>query len=194
MNGIKPGRFAKKIWEKLAVIPEIFNEYLPEDFLNTFQLLEVSETIKNIHYPENETLKKRAIHRVFFDRLLRVQLFSLMNKLSYQATPKTIGTEQQRSILSEVLKRLPFELTLAQKKVVKQMIDDFHSGKPMLRLLQGDVGSGKTIVATLAAYYLKRTVGGQTVFLAPLEVLAQQHYQSLAKILLPLGLRIELLT
>lgn len=154
----------------------------------------MQKTILNIHYPESESLKSQAVHRVFFDRLLRVQLFSLMNRQSYQANKKTSSEAQQRGVLKAMLQRLPFELTMAQKKVIKQIIDDFHSGKPMLRLLQGDVGSGKTIVATLAAYYLKQTEQGQTVFLAPLEVLAQQHYQSIAKLLLPLGLRVELLT
>ena len=154
----------------------------------------MQKTILNIHYPESESLKSQAIHRVFFDRLLRVQLFSLMNRQSYQANKKTSSEAQQWGVLKAMLQRLPFELTMAQKKVIKQIIDDFHSGKPMLRLLQGDVGSGKTIVATLAAYYLKQTEQGQTVFLAPLEVLAQQHYQSIAKLLLPLGLRVELLT
>lgn len=194
MNGIKPWWFAKKIWELRDQIPAVFAEYLPEEFLKTFHLLDVQKTILNIHYPESESLKSQAIHRVFFDRLLRVQLFSLMNRQSYQANKKTSSEAQQRGVLKTMLQRLPFELTMAQKKVIKQIIDDFHSGKPMLRLLQGDVGSGKTIVATLAAYYLKQTEQGQTVFLAPLEVLAQQHYQSIAKLLLPLGLRVELLT
>lgn len=162
--------------------------------MKEFQLLEVQKTILNIHYPESESLKSQAIHRVFFDRLLRIQLFSLMNRLNYQSNNKATNQSQQREVLKTMLTLLPFELTTAQKKVVKQIIDDFHAGKPMLRLLQGDVGSGKTIVATLAAYYLKQTQQGQTVFLAPLEVLAQQHYQSIAKLLLPLGLRVELLT
>lgn len=194
MNGIKPWRFAKKIRELRSQIPNYFSEYLPEEFLKEFQLLEVQKTILNIHYPESESLKSQAIHRVFFDRLLRIQLFSLMNRLNYQSNSKTTNESQQREVLKTMLTHLPFELTTAQKKVVKQIIDDFHTGKPMLRLLQGDVGSGKTIVATLAAYYLKQTQQGQTVFLAPLEVLAQQHYQSIAKLLLPLGLRVELLT
>lgn len=194
MNGIKPGRFAKKIRENLNQIPLFFQEYLPNEFLKTFWLLDVQNTIKNIHYPSSHELKNKAIHRVFFDRLLRIQLFSLMNKLNYQNTSKPTTTTQQREILKNILTQLPFELTTAQKKVVKQIIDDFHWGKPMLRLLQWDVGSGKTIVATLAAYYIKQVFWGQTVFLAPLEVLATQHYRSLAKVLLPLWLRIECLT
>jgi ATP-dependent DNA helicase recG len=136
MNGIKPGRFAQKIRDNLNQIPNYFSEYLPNQFLKDFSLLSVPETIKNIHYPDSHNLKNQALHRVFFDRLLRVQLFSLMNKQSYQSATKQISTDQQRDILKKMLSLLPFELTTAQKKVVKQIIDDFHSGKPMLRLLQ----------------------------------------------------------
>ena len=136
MNGIKPGRFAQKIRDNLDQIPNYFSEYLPNQFLKDFSLLSVPETIKNIHYPDSHNLKNQALHRVFFDRLLRVQLFSLMNKQNYQSATKQISTDQQRDILKKMLSLLPFELTTAQKKVVKQIIDDFHSGKPMLRLLQ----------------------------------------------------------
>lgn len=136
MNGIKPGRFAQKIRDNLNQIPNYFSEYLPNQFLKNFSLLSVPETIKNIHYPDSHNLKNQALHRVFFDRLLRVQLFSLMNKQNYQSATKQISTDQQRDILKKMLSLLPFELTTAQKKVVKQIIDDFHSGKPMLRLLQ----------------------------------------------------------
>lgn len=136
MNGIKPGRFAQKIRDNLNQIPNYFSEYLPNQFLKDFSLLSVPETIKNIHYPDSHNLKNQALHRVFFDRLLRVQLFSLMNKQNYQSVTKQISTDQQRDILKKMLSLLPFELTTAQKKVVKQIIDDFHSGKPMLRLLQ----------------------------------------------------------
>lgn len=97
-------------------------------------------------------------------------------------------------VLKPILNQLSFSLTVAQKKVIIQILEDFYRGKPMLRLLQGDVGSGKTIVATIAAYYVRKMFQGQSVLLAPLEVLANQHYATLAKILLPLGLRIELLT
>ena len=127
MNGIKPGRFAQKIRDNLNQIPNYFSEYLPNQFLKDFSLLSVPETIKNIHYPDSHNLKNQALHRVFFDRLLRVQLFSLMNKQNYQSVTKQISTDQQRDILKKMLSLLPFELTTAQKKVVKQIIDDFHS-------------------------------------------------------------------
>ena len=194
MNWIKPWWFAKKIRENLNQVPLCFSEYLPDKFLKEFNLLNVIDTIQNIHYPQNHQLKNQAIHRVFFDRLLRIQIFSLMNRRQYQSQTKQISQSQQWEVLKELLTRLPFELTTAQKKVVKQIIDDFHSWKPMLRLLQGDVWSGKTIVATLWAYYIKQIFNGQTAFLAPLEVLAQQHYRTIAKFLLPLWLRVECIT
>ncbi|MDR0860280.1 MAG: DEAD/DEAH box helicase [Candidatus Peribacteria bacterium] len=196
MQGIKPGRFAQKVWNNLDRIPEIFSEYLPEEFMQQFGLLDVVETMKNLHYPENEEMKKKALHRLFFDRLLRIQLFSLMNKLEYQGSLETPPLQETPhwEILKPILDQLSFSLTVAQKKVIVQILEDFYRGKPMLRLLQGDVGSGKTIVATIAMWYVWKTFGGQSVLLAPLEVLANQHYKTLAKLLLPLGLRVELLT
>ena len=88
MNGIKPGRFAQKIWENLPKIPNLFQEYLPDNFLKTFSLLPVVETIKNLHFPETDLLRKQALYRLFFDRLLRIQIHSLQNKYQYQDKEK----------------------------------------------------------------------------------------------------------
>lgn len=131
--------------------------------------------------------------RIFFERLLHVQLLSLMNKASYEVELTPVEPPH-REIVKELVESLPFQLTGAQKRVIKEIIDDFHGPKTMMRLLQGDVGSGKTIVAAIAAVYCHKVFGGQVAFLAPLEVLAQQHHRSLAKLLLPLGIRVELLT
>jgi ATP-dependent DNA helicase RecG len=195
LNGISPGWFAKKTWELVAHADQYVQEYLPEEFLKAFQLLGVVDTVKNMHYPETMELQKKAIQRIFFDRLLRVQLHALLTKASYHANYVASGIVQQDwEIVKNILATLPFQLTNAQKKVVKHVIDNMHDIKPMLRLLQGDVGSGKTVVAAISAYYSFKVFEGQSVFLAPLEVLANQHYRTLAKLLLPLGLRVELLT
>lgn len=197
LSGIKPSRFAKKIRSLLPDIPQYFSEYLPAEFLEKFQLMSVQETIKNMHYPRSTKLNKQAKYRVFFDRLLRIQLYSLLNKQEYQQGENTKKNPQQeidRAIIKDFLTRLSFELTTAQKKTLKTIIEDFHNEKAMLRLLQGDVGSGKTIVAAIAAWYIYQKFNGQSVFLAPLEVLANQHFKNLAKLFLPLGLRVELLT
>ena len=148
-----------------------------------------------MHYPESTEMQKKAIQRIFFDRLLRVQLHALMNKAAYQANYTASGIMQQDwEVVKNIIATLPFTLTNAQKKVIKHIIDNMHDIKPMLRLLQGDVGSGKTVVAAISAYYSFKIFQWQSVFLAPLEVLANQHYRTLAKLLLPLGLRVELLT
>ncbi len=155
----------------------------------------VEETIKAMHYPESFDQQKQANLRIFFDRLLRIQLYSLLHRNDYQQNDSLTGGEAiEWDIIKELLDTLPFELTTAQKKSLKQLTENIHESKPMLRLLQGDVGSGKTVVAAASAYYTHKKFGGQSVFLAPLEVLANQHYITLAKLLLPLGLRVELLT
>lgn len=195
LNGIKPSWFAKKMWLLLWEVPKYFHEYLPEEFIKLMGLLPLHDTIRQIHYPDNMELKDKAIHRIFFDRLLRIQLFSLINKEEYQKGNIVVKDEQiDRDIVKEFLEKLPFTLTNAQKKVTKHIIENLHEEKPMMRLLQWDVGSGKTVVAAVAAYYTYKKFWGQSVFLAPLEVLAVQHYKTLAKTLLPLGIRLELLT
>jgi len=107
-----------------------------------------------MHYPESTEMQKKAIQRIFFDRLLRVQLHALMNKAAYQANYTASGIMQQDwEVVKNIIATLPFTLTNAQKKVIKHIIDNMHDIKPMLRLLQGDVGSGKTVVAAISAYY-----------------------------------------
>lgn len=198
LNGISPGRFAKKTWDLVAHAEDYIHEYLPEEFLKEFNLIGVIDTVKNMHFPETMELQKKAIQRIFFDRLLRVQLHALMNKAAYAAwriwKRPDISTVPNWDVVKNIIATLPFTLTNAQKKVIKHIIDNMHDIKPMLRLLQGDVGSGKTVVAAISAYYSFKIFQWQSVFLAPLEVLANQHYRTLAKLLLPLGLRVELLT
>ena len=112
----------------------------------------------------------------------------------FSGNSSDLSVQPDREIIKEIVKSLPFELTMAQKKVIKHITENIHEPKPMLRLLQWDVGSGKTVVAAASAYYTYKKFWGQSVFLAPLEVLANQHYKTLAKLLLPLWLRVALLT
>ena len=176
-------------------VDTIFSEYLPKEFIQKFGLIGVQETIKEMHYPTSFEKQKEANLRIFFDRLLRIQLYALINRSTYQLNKTNMEHETiDRNIVKEIMATLPFELTNAQKKVIKHITENIHEPKPMLRLLQGDVGSGKTVVAAISAYYTFKKYQGQSVFLAPLEVLANQHYKTLAKLLLPLGLRVALLT
>ncbi|MCK9466902.1 MAG: ATP-dependent DNA helicase RecG [Candidatus Absconditabacterales bacterium] len=194
LSGIKASWFAQKIWNVLPEIENLFVEYLPQDFLKKFNLLGIKDTIKNLHYPDDIDSIRQGKYRIFFDKLLRIQLHSIINRNEYRQNNDLLNKSQEdRAIIKTIVDRLEFQLTGAQKKVVKKIIEDIHSGKPMMRLLQGDVGSGKTVVAAIVAFYVYKKFGAQSVFLAPLEVLANQHYKTLAKLLLPLGLRIEIL-
>lgn len=194
MNWIKPGWFAEKMRNILPEVKNIFFEYLPNEFLKKFNLMNVEDTIKNIHYPDNIDKSRQAKYRIFFDRLLRIQLFSLINRDAYQKWAIVVKkVDIDRDIIKEIVDKLPFTLTGAQKRVLKVLIENIHDSKSMMRLLQWDVGSGKTIVAAIAAYYTYRKFNAQSVFLAPLEVLANQHHKTLAKLLLPLWMRVELL-
>ena len=186
LSGMTPVWFAKKVWENLEHIPEFFHEHLPKQLLEMYELMDIPTMIQNLHYPDSKEAQEKAQHRLFFDKLLKIQLASLINKEAYQSDHHASLSDAQWQTVSDIIERLPFTLTNAQKKSLKQVIEDIHKDRPMLRLLQGDVGSGKTIVAAIAAYYVMKEMKGQTVFLAPLEVLAQQHYRSLAALLLPL--------
>jgi len=193
LQGIKPHRFAQKMRLAKDTIHEHFEEHFPGEFLQEFKLMDTQNTIKNMHYPDTEEDQENAIARIFFDRLLRIQLSSQIKKSEYQKNFIHTQKEKNRESIKHFIENLPFELTQAQKKATKQIIDEMHENKAMLKLLQGDVWSGKTIVATIAAYYTKKIFWWQSVFLAPLEVLASQHHKTLAKLLLPLWIRIEIL-
>jgi len=192
MQGIKALRFAKKMFLLQPYIAELFTTDLPQTFLDKYNLPTIVDTISSLHFPESFEHQIAAQRRLFFLRLLRIQLHSLQAKLAYVAT--TIKHEPDRTYIKEFLATLPFTLTNAQKRCIKEMVDDIHSDKTMMRLLQWDVGSGKTIVAAAVAYHILRKNQWQTALLAPLEVLAVQHYRSLAKLFLPLGIKVQLLT
>lgn len=187
--------FSKKIWEQLEMIPSIFHEIFPQDFLQEYDLIDYPSMIKNLHYPDSLKDLDRAKYRLYFQKLLRIQLVSLMNKHEYQNwsfVEKKLSTNWD--LIKQFLETLPFELTNAQKVSLKQIVDDFHETKPMMRLMQWDVWSGKTVVAVAAAFYIIKRFGWQVALLAPTEVLANQHLLSIGKYLLPLWIRIELIT
>lgn len=200
MLWVKSWWFAKKMREALLYIEWEYLEYLPEDFRNHFQLPDIATTIKNLHYPKDADDLREAKYRLYFDRLLKIQLQSIIARKEYERTSSIESSawatkeEIDRSIIKEMMDSLPFQLTDAQKKVIKQTIENFYSGKPMLRLVQWDVGSGKTIVAAICAFYIIRKLKWQVALLVPIEVLAIQHYASFVKLFHPLGIHVRLLT
>ena len=195
LAGIKSDRFAKKIRWLKSMISETILETLPDAFLKQYRLLSNAQAITHLHYPDTWNHIAQAKHRIYTERLLRMQLISQLNKTSYYSQADIRPpTDPHRDLIRHIISKLPFTLTLAQKKVIKQWIDDIHSGKPMMRLLQGDVWSGKTIVWAILAWYMIHVFDAQVAFVAPIEVLAQQHARSLAKLFLPLGIQVGCLT
>ena len=166
-------------------------EYMPEYLLKKYRLCGIEYAIKNIHFPKDKESLKIALYRLIFEELLVLQLGLFMYK-GGSSNEKGI-TFKRDSRLDDVLESLPFKLTKAQNRALNEIIDDMCSEKVMNRLVQGDVGSGKTVVALLA---LAECVfnGYQGALMAPTEILAQQHYESFTETFEDIGISVELLT
>ncbi len=180
------------ILSKLSVhIPEI----LPPLILSKFNLMSRSEAINQIHFPKNWTEAENARRRLSFDELLTLQLVADKRKKELQK--KVVGHKLEvakyQNKLDEFIRKLPFKLTSDQEKVLSEIFLDLDRDKPMNRLLEGDVGSGKTVVAAIAMY-LAYLNGLKSAVLAPTEILANQHYQTVSNILAPYGIKVGLLT
>lgn len=167
-------------------------DWLPDNIIKHYQLAPLSRAFEHIHFPPSQELLARARERLKFDELLLLQLSNIRAKCSFAAhksIPIPFDEFQTRALVS----RLPFALTPAQKKAAWRIIKDLSRPVPMNRLLQGDVGSGKTIVAMIAALNTARA-GRQTAYMAPTEILAQQIFEHATAILAPLGVSTALLT
>lgn len=193
MLWIKSNWFAKKIFERLDQIPIYFQEFLPDYILKKYKLIWIQQAIKNIHFPESMSMLYKAKNRLNFEKLFVWQLISNYNKYLSEKQ-KNNPTDPDREIIKQFIYKLPFQLTKAQKKAIKTIVDDFHSGESMLRLLQWDVWSWKTVVALATAYYIIKKFEQQVAFMVPTEVLANQHFAGIWKMFLPLGLKPALLT
>lgn len=192
--GISPAWFAKKMRENLSLIDTLFEETLPERILKENNLMTLKEAIRQLHFPTSFEAIGQAKYRLIFERLIKIQLVSIINKRKYQSVTIAQDWQPDREIIKDFVTRLPFTLTNAQKKSIKNIIEDFHKWKPMNRLLQWDVWSWKTMVAVVTAYYMIKKNRWQVAFLAPTEVLANQHAKSLSKFLLPAGINMYVLT
>lgn len=171
-----------------------FRETLSPAIRRKYGLIDKSEAMFNIHFPKNAKLLKDARYRLKFEELFFIQLQLVVKKLTRQLKSKGFVFERVGENFNRFYSdHLPFELTGAQKKVLKEMRKDFSTGAQMNRLLQGDVGSGKTIVAVLAML-LAIDNGYQAAMIAPTEILAIQHYTAVRELLETMGLNVRLLT
>ncbi len=170
------------------------DENLSEELLSDFKLISKTEALKHIHFPDNALDLQKAKYRLKFEELFYVQLKLLkQNKVREQTVRGFVFNKVGFNFNEFYTKYLPFELTNAQKRVVKEIRVDVGSGKQMSRLLQGDVGSGKTLVAVLSML-LAIDNNFQTCLMAPTEILANQHFATITELLAPLNLKIALLT
>jgi len=193
-KGITNRSFAKllqALFEKLtpATIPEI----LPPAVLQHYNLMPRFEAFRQIHFPANEALRRQAERRLKWEELLLSQLKILRLKLNHHQQAGFVFPHVGEHFNNFFNNHLPFSLTNAQKRVIKELRQDTFSGKQMNRLIQGDVGSGKTIVA-LMAMLLALDNGFQALLMAPTEILSQQHYQGIKELLEPLQIPVAILT
>ena len=160
---------------------ENFEDYLMPSQIINFDLIEIKQALVNIHAPNLTEDIILARKRLGFDELLRIQE-RLINRRRTERKKRAMSFHSDESKYNQIIKKLPFELTKSQNKAIKEIHDDIETTKPMKRLLQGDVGSGKTIV-TLLGFLPVLESGFQTVFLAPTTILATQHYKSIQSLL-----------
>ena len=182
----------RKIME--AGIKEVYGnlpETLPNYLLKEYKLEDINNATKHIHFPDEFKDFNIARNRLVFEELLTVQLALLELKNSYNNDIKGIEFSKNAK-MSDVINTLPFKLTKAQLRVLEEIDNDMESSKNMNRLLQGDVGSGKTVVAMCAAYKAVKS-GYQAAIMAPTAILASQHLENFRDILENLGIRCELL-
>ncbi|MCL4367035.1 ATP-dependent DNA helicase RecG [Patescibacteria group bacterium] len=172
------------------MLPKII-DYLSEEVRQ--DMLSLPEAITQIHFPANLDEAKNAYQRLAFDELFLIQLATLRQKASWQNKTTTYPIEINSVKLDQFINDLPFRLTNAQLRVIKEISHDLSQGTPMNRLVQGEVGSGKTVVAA-AIIFLTYLSGLGSVVMAPTEILAFQHYQTLDKLLGPYGIQIGLYT
>lgn len=169
-------------------------ETLPNYLIDKLNLLGKEEAVINAHMPQNDALLQKALLRLKFEELFYLQLRLLRQKVVKTQTIKGQVFESVGEKFNTFYNNyLPFELTNAQKRVIKEIRIDFFSGNHMNRLLQGDVGSGKTVVALLTML-IAIDNGFQACMMAPTEILATQHYEGLKELLADMGMKVELLT
>ena len=193
-KGISQRLISKMVEELLKSIKTPFFETLPLGIIDKYGFINKDEALINIHFPQNQEKLTAALNRLKYEELFFIQLQLLIKNIQHKLKIKGYVFEKVGARFNTFFnKNLPFNLTNAQKKVIKEIRKDLGSGQQMNRLLQGDVGSGKTIVA-LMIMLIASDNGFQSCFMAPTEILAKQHFQSITDIIGKLKVSIALLT
>lgn len=190
-RGLTPKQLRFLIERTLSLLPAVA-ETLPAEIISAEKLPNLREALTDIHFPKNQQRLEAAQARFRFEELLLIQLQNRLvrEKLAASTSP---AIPFQAKIIKKSVNMLPFKLTTAQRRSIWEIIRDLERGHPMNRLLEGDVGSGKTLVAALVALNVA-AAGAQTVLMAPTDILAQQHYATFKRLLSSHGVKVGLLT
>lgn len=181
----------RRILNELVPTMRMMPETLPEGLLRQEKLLGLGDALYKLHFPQTSEELEEARARMGFEEVLELITAAQLNKRD-NAVLSGYAIPFQADAAKAFTSRLPFQMTSAQKRAAWEIFKDFEQGVPMNRLLQGDVGSGKTVVAAMAAFMVAKA-GYQSAFMAPTEILATQHAETIAKLLEPLGVKVGLL-
>ena len=177
--GLSQRQIRKTIYQAVELWIDQISDHIPEHIKNKAGVIDLNNAIHDIHFPDTQSSIQKAKERLAFDELFLLQLNVLHQKSKYQSSfSKKIIVDNEE--LNRIFQTLPYKLTESQNKVLREFITDLKSGKPMNRLLQGDVGSGKTIVSIIICYLIAKN-GGQVSIMAPTGILAEQHFQNFSK-------------
>ncbi len=185
-------RWLRFLIKNALAFSSLLEDIIPEQIKEKRNLLNIKDAIEKIHFPQNRTEQNQAKKRISYEELFLIQLLiqTSKRKLKEYGAPKI---EPDIEFTKNIISLLPFSLTDAQKKVLWQILKDMEKGTPMNRLVEGDVGSGKTLVALLSSANVAKN-GWQTAFMAPTEILASQHFAEAKKVLRDFNISIALLT
>jgi ATP-dependent DNA helicase RecG len=182
----------RRILRPLLDSLESADDPLPREMLSSLDLMPLISALENVHFPNDWPSLNKARHRLKFDELFFIQLALGFGRAARLEENRGIAFNKPGGRMRDLLERLPFSLTAAQKRVMREIHDDMKSERSMNRLLQGDVGSGKTIIALLSMLVAVEN-GYQAALMAPTEILAEQHFLTVHSMLEELGIRIVLL-
>lgn len=179
----------------ISLLPQVSDlpEVLPPHILAKYNLIDLPSALKAIHFPEDFDEANKARERFAFEELFVLQLRTILRRNEWKKQEVAFPIHLKQAQMEEFIKKLPFELTAGQKRSVDEILSDLAKDTPMNRLLEGDVGSGKTVVAAIGMYatYLS---GFQSAFMAPTEILALQHGQTIKQMLEPFGVKVGIFT
>jgi ATP-dependent DNA helicase RecG len=184
-KGLKSSALRKLVREAITQVEDL-PEHLPKWILEEFELVVYPRAVTQMHFPSGATALAMARKRLGFEEVFELSLAALLNKQEF-SQGKSLSIPFDEKLAKDFVGKLPFKLTDAQRKVAWQIYKDIEATTPMNRLIEGDVGSGKTVVAAMAAI-MAMSQGFQVAFMAPTEILARQHAESLFKLMDSVGL------